>query len=70
MTQPPIDHGFDPDCLDALLQQALPNLAGPMTLQRIAVQRDAGAPTSGVERPRVWLQNQLHHVGIRPGPRD
>jgi len=33
-------------------------------------QCDAGAPTLGVERTRVWLPNQLHHVGIRPGPRD
>jgi len=27
-----------------------------------AAKRDAGAPTGGVERPRVWRQNRLQHV--------
>ena len=29
---------------------------------------DAGAPTDGVERPRVRRRNRLQPVGIRPGP--
>lgn len=36
MEKTPDDYGFNPGCLDAFLQQALPNLSGPMTLQRIS----------------------------------
>ena len=31
-----LEHGFDPSCLDAFLQNVLPNLSGKMTLQRIS----------------------------------
>src|SRR5262249_45379283 len=44
--------------------------ASAMLAQRWLLQSDAGAPTIGVERPRVWRQNQLRGAGNRPGPRD
>jgi aminoglycoside phosphotransferase (APT) family kinase protein len=59
MTQPPIDHGFDPDCLDAFLQQALPNLSEPMALQRIS---------GGQSNPTFFVSYDNRQLVLRKRP--
>jgi aminoglycoside phosphotransferase (APT) family kinase protein len=59
MSQTPIDYGFNPDCFDAFLRRALPNLSGPMTLQRIS---------GGQSNPTYFVSYNNRRLVLRKRP--
>lgn len=54
-----LDLGFDPDCLDAFLQRELPDLAGPMVLQRIS---------GGQSNPTFFVSYDNRQLVLRKRP--